>query len=168
MMYDDVWPIATTTQIAVPRDESEANPLIKEALLLVPVSKLSANFSAGKKGLCDYVATNQVGTSTWKGVPLDSQASQQWGQWLVLFDVLLWLYHTWMGVQNKIDVETTTTTTTTIIIDIARNGITYHITMKYHTYSHIKTILIYIYIYIYISILISIESDDIWNYHSGG
>jgi hypothetical protein len=121
---------------------------------------------AGKKGLCDYVATNQVGTSTWKGVPLDSQASQQWGQWLVLFDVLLWLYHTWMGVQNKIDVETTTTTTT-IIIDIARNGITYHITMKYHTYSHIKTILIYIYI-IYISILISIESDDIWNYHSGG
>ena len=71
-----------------------------------------------------------------------------------------------MGVQNKIDVETTTTTTT-IIIDIARNGITYHITMKYHTYSHIKTILIYIYI-IYISILISIESDDIWNYHSGG
>ena len=107
-------------------------------------SCLSANCQptfAGKKGLCDYVATNHVGTSSWKGVPLDSQASQQWGQWLVLFHVLLWLYHTWMGVQNKIAVETTTTT---IIIDIARNGITYHITMKYHKYSHIKTIYIHI------------------------
>ena len=59
MMYDDVWPVATTTQIAVPRDESEAYPLIKEALLLVPVSKLSANFSLVKK---DYVTMWQPTT----------------------------------------------------------------------------------------------------------